>query len=436
MSQPAPQEIEAKFLIGDPAQIDAAAHGPGAGARLPSGRSGVVEMVDEYLDTPDLRLLRQGYGLRIRSLADRQLVTLKSRRIADTSTAAARLGTDTESIYRRMEIEEPLAAGATIAPISGWPESIMQTLLPLLNGAQRLVPLCRLEQTRQKRTILGERQASPNRSKSGQGTPGRGTTKQVALAEPFDDVRGRADSAGPTLAHYGEMEIELTRGLDEAELHAIVAALQTQLAMTPSPVSKLEHALDVRGRHPAAAPENWQGMQVDMHMAEACRLIWREQLTQMVLNEAGVRYSTDPEYVHDMRVATRRARAAAKLYGDYFKPKAIRRYLRCLRRTARLLGAVRDLDVAIGKLERFGGKKKGTNAAFRAAKLAATLEGWRQRRAAAHASLVAWFNSSDYGRFVGSFAKFCRSPGKARATTRPSPARRPYRTRCGTSCRP
>ncbi len=429
MSQPAPQEIEAKFLIGDPAQIAPLRTAPELAPAYPLEDIGVVEMVDEYLDTPDLRLLRQGYGLRIRSLADRQLVTLKSRRIADTSAAA---GTDTESIYRRMEIEEPLAAGATIAPIGGWPESIMQTLLPLLNGAQRLVPLCRLEQTRQKRTILGEHQASPNRSKSGQGTPGRGMAKQMALAElSFDDVRVRADGAGPTLAHYGEMEIELTRGLDEAELHAIVAVLQTQLAMTPSPVSKLEHALDVIGRHPAAAPENWQGMQADMHMAEACRLIWREQLTQMVLNEAGIRYSTDPEYVHDMRVATRRARAAAKLYGDYFKPKAIRRYLHCLRRTARLLGAVRDLDVAIGKLERFGGKKKGANAAFRAAKLAATLEGWRQRRATAHASLVAWFNSSDYGRFVGSFAKFCRSPGEGARnyTAKPGEAPIPHQVR-------
>jgi len=424
MSQPAPQEIEAKFLISDPAQIALLRTAAELSPAYPLEDIGVVEMVDDYLDTPDLRLLRQGYGLRIRSLAGRQLVTLKSRRIADAGTGT---DADTGSIYRRMEIEEPLPTGATIAPIGGWPEGIMQLLLPLLGSAQRLVPLCRLEQTRQKRSILGESQTTPNR-----GPSKRRATKPTALAElSFDDVRVRADGAGPTLAHYGEMEIELTRGLDETELHAIVAALQTQLAMEPSPVSKLEHALCVIGRHPAAAPENWQGMQADMHMAEACRLIWREQLTQILLNEAGVRFSSDPEYVHDMRVATRRARAAAKLYGDYFKPKAIRRHLRDLRRTARLLGAVRDLDVAIGKLERFGGKKKGTNAAFRAAKLAATLEGWRQRRAAAHADLLAWLNSSDYARFIGSFAKFCRSPGEGARdyTAKPGDAPIPHQVR-------
>ena len=420
MSQPAPQEIEAKFLIGDPAQIAPLRTAPELSPAYSLKDIGVVELVDEYLDTPDLRLLRQGYGLRIRSLVDRQLVTLKSRRVADSEADA---GADSGSIYRRMEIEEPLAAGATIAPISGWPESIMQTLLPLLDGAQRLAPLCRLEQTRQKRAILGKPPATTT-----QGKPNQHTASPTALAElSFDDVRVRANGTGPTLAHYGEMEIELTRGLDETALHAIVAALQTQLAMEPSPVSKLEHALGVIGRHPAAAPENWQGMQVDMHMAEACRLIWREQLTQMVLNEAGVRFSSDPEYVHDMRVATRRARAAAKLYGDYFKPKAIRRYLRGLRRTARLLGAVRDLDVAIGKLERFGSKKKG----YGAAKLAATLEGWRQRRMAAHASLLAWLDSNEYARFVGSFAKFCRTPGEGARdyTAKPGEAPIPHQVR-------
>ena len=293
MSQPAPQEIEAKFLIGDPAVVAPLRTATELTPTYPLQDVGTVEMVDEYLDTPDLRLLRQGYGLRIRTSGEQQVVTLKSRRI-----------TDTASIYRRMEIEEPLPADATVSPISGWPEGVMQTLMPLLDGATCLAPLCRLEQTRQKRMILGERRVTPNRR----------STKQTTLAElSFDDVRVRVDGEGPTLAHYGELEIELARGLEETELHAIVAAFQAQLSMEPSPVSKLEHALNVIGRHPAEAPENWQGMQADMHMAEACRLIWREQLTEMLLNEAGVRFSSNPEYVHDMRVATRR-RALRLIY--------------------------------------------------------------------------------------------------------------------------
>jgi inorganic triphosphatase YgiF len=77
-------------------------------------------MVDEYLDTPDLRLLRQGYGLRIRTSGEHQVVTLKSRRIADTA-----------SIYRRMEIEEPLAPEATgtaTEAVSAVRRSVVRTL--------------------------------------------------------------------------------------------------------------------------------------------------------------------------------------------------------------------------------------------------------------------------------------------------------------------
>jgi CHAD domain-containing protein len=388
MSQPAPQEIEAKFLVGDGAAVAPLRTAAELSPAYTLTDAGEVHLVDEYLDTPDFRLLRNGFGLRIRRSEGKQLVTLKSRRIADTA-----------SIFRRMEIEEPLAPDATITPISGWPEPIMQTLLPLLNGATRLQPLCRLEQTRLKRMIVSERRVTPNRT----------ATRPTPLAElSFDDVQVRVDGEGPALIRYNELEIELVRGLEETELHAIVAALQGQVPLQPSPVSKLEHALDVISRHPVEAPENWQGLRADMHMAEACRLIWREQLTQMLLNEAGVRFSNNPEYVHDMRVATRRARAAAKLYGDYFREKAIRRYLRGLRRTARLLGAVRDLDVAIGKLERFGERKKSAGSTS----VSATLAEWRERRDTAHAQLLAWFESQEYARFIANFAHFCRTPGE------------------------
>ncbi len=401
MSQPAPQEIEAKFLIADPAVVEPLRTADELAPGYALEDAGEVQIVDEYFDTADFRLLRAGYGLRIRTGEGKRLVTLKSRRIADTA-----------GIYRRMELEEPLAPEAKVAPISGWPEAVMQTLLPLLNGETQLEPLCRLEQTRYKRRILAARRSTPNRRSS----------KQTYIAElSFDDVQVRQTEEEPLLAQYAELEIELVRGLEETELHAIVAALQSQVKMEPSPVSKLEHALGVIGRHPAAAPANWQGLQSAMHMGEACRLIWREQLTQMLLNEAGVRFSDNPGYVHDMRVAIRRARAAAKLYGDYFRPKAIRRYLRRLRHTARLLGAVRDLDVAIDKLERFSSAKssaKGDN-------LAAALAAWRERRAAVHAELTRWLDSHAYARFIAGFAVFCRNSGDGIRSYTPKPDEAP-----------
>lgn len=59
----------------------------------------------------------------------------------------------------------------------------------------------------------------------------------------------------------------------------------------------------------------------------------------------GVRADTNPEHVHDMRVATRRMRAAIRLFGDVLpQPQASALYEE-LDWIAQLLGAVRDLDV-------------------------------------------------------------------------------------------
>jgi CHAD domain-containing protein len=391
MNRPAPQEIEAKFLVSDPALVaplrTAAELAPGY--RLQD--AGEVRLVDEYVDTPDFRLLRNGYGLRIRRHGARLLATLKSRRLDSVNG-------DRDALFERLEIEEPLAFSPTLSPITGWPDAIMLAIAPLLNGAAGLQTICRLEQTRQKRLVI----ASPGTESSADA--GAEHNDGATLAElSFDAICIRSGGDGPLLAHSYELEIELLAGRAQGELPALVAVLQNGLALAPSPVSKLEHALSIIGRHPAEAPENWQGLRSNMHMAEACRLIWREQLTALLLNEAGVRFSVDPEYVHDMRVATRRARAAAKLYGEFFRPKAIRRHLRALQRTARLLGAVRDLDVAIARLLRFGGKRRRPAAD----QTAITLATWREQRAVAHAELLAWFNSPAYARFVTRFAGFC-----------------------------
>ncbi len=54
-----------------------------------------------------------------------------------------------------------------------------------------------------------------------------------------------------------------------------------------------------------------------------------------------------------MRVATRRMRAAWRVFGDGFRPERTRRYRRRLRLVAARLGTVRDLDVLLETTEAF-----------------------------------------------------------------------------------
>ncbi len=60
----------------------------------------------------------------------------------------------------------------------------------------------------------------------------------------------------------------------------------------------------------------------------------------------------DLEGVHDMRVASRRLRAALEVFQDVFPRKRLRPLLDDVKRLADALGQVRDLDVMLERLEK------------------------------------------------------------------------------------
>jgi CHAD domain-containing protein len=72
--------------------------------------------------------------------------------------------------------------------------------------------------------------------------------------------------------------------------------------------------------------------------------VLRKHLGAMLAKEEGTRLGEDPEQLHDMRVATRRLRAAMSLFRPYLSPDilALSDEFRWI---AGVLGAVRDLDV-------------------------------------------------------------------------------------------
>jgi CHAD domain-containing protein len=68
---------------------------------------------------------------------------------------------------------------------------------------------------------------------------------------------------------------------------------------------------------------------------------------------AGVLDVSEIERVHDMRVATRRLRAALEVFEPCFPPKRFRAALREVKELADVLGERRDRDVTIAALEEF-----------------------------------------------------------------------------------
>jgi len=68
---------------------------------------------------------------------------------------------------------------------------------------------------------------------------------------------------------------------------------------------------------------------------------------------AGVRDAKDREYIHRMRVASRRLRAALPLFGACFSEKQYARWIREITGITRALGEARDIDVQIAFLTEY-----------------------------------------------------------------------------------
>ncbi len=141
-------------------------------------------------------------------------------------------------------------------------------------------------------------------------------------------------------------------------------------------------------------------------MAEAGRKALLAEFIRMLKLEAGSRTGADIEDVHHMRVATRRMRSAFRLLQQYYRPKVVSRFLKPLRKIARALGAVRDLDVLVADLTQY----QSTLNKKQQGRLQPFVEHLNQEQTAARSKLNALFDSKAYRRFVRDFAEFLTTP--------------------------
>lgn len=246
-----------------------------------------------YLDTPDLTLLRHGVTFRYRSESGTGLWQLKLPRGA-----------------ARIELELPGAPAR--------PPGEMTALLPAYLRGRELVRVARLRTRREGVRIDG--------------------------AEVVDDAVAVLDGQRVT-RRFRELEVELVDG-DERTLRRLEKALRRAGATPGGLRPKLSLVLDVadepRSERPApgATP------------SEAVATALFAQYRRLLAHDPGTRLGTDPEDLHQLRVATRRARAflrAAMPLLDRDWANGLRSELAWL---GGALGPVRDLDVQIEHLER------------------------------------------------------------------------------------
>jgi CHAD domain-containing protein len=157
---------------------------------------------------------------------------------------------------------------------------------------------------------------------------------------------------------------------------------------------------------PAELPEH-PGLQPHDPMTEAGRKILWFHFQRMVANEPGTRLGQDIEALHDMRVATRRMRAAFRVFGDYFDADIMRPFLKNLKRTGRALGPVRDLDVFHAKVQTY----LNTLPPERKGELEPLLVAWEEQRSLARDRMVSYLDSKAYARFKEGFGQLLQTSG-------------------------
>jgi CHAD domain-containing protein len=96
-----------------------------------------------------------------------------------------------------------------------------------------------------------------------------------------------------------------------------------------------------------------KGIAPEKSLEECARRIITTRLHEMMSFKKGAIDGRDIEYVHDMRVASRRLRAAMRNFDACFtRKKEFRRHLKRVKRITSTLGGVRDLDVLIDRFQK------------------------------------------------------------------------------------
>jgi CHAD domain-containing protein len=103
-----------------------------------------------------------------------------------------------------------------------------------------------------------------------------------------------------------------------------------------------------------AKAETIEGISATDSYGEVAARVISVRAAELAGQARGVLDTSDIERVHDMRVATRRLRAALEVFESCFPPKAHRRALKKVKKLADGLGERRDRDVAIAAFGDFG----------------------------------------------------------------------------------
>jgi CHAD domain-containing protein len=317
----------------------------GAMAGIEASAPETVRLQAAYFDTPDLRLARAGASLRYRN----------------DGGWTVKLPVARTSVLTRLELPVP-------GEIGDPPEQAVDLVRALVRAAPFALA-ARLNSVRT-RVVLQQH--------------------GVRVAEIVDDEVSVLDGAR-LAARFREIEAEFTDDASDDLVHAVTRRLRGAGAGDPDPVPKIVRALGPRALDPPdlVPPPSLDFASTPIEVLRAA-ITW--STIRLVEHDPIVRIGVDPEGVHQARVATRRMRSDLRTFRNFVDPDwdaALRDELKWL---GQLLGAVRDDDVLLARLdERVQTLPSGDADAGKE-----LLDGLREHRDRARAELLGAMRSDRY----------------------------------------
>jgi CHAD domain-containing protein len=160
-----------------------------------------------------------------------------------------------------------------------------------------------------------------------------------------------------------------------------------------------------------ARPRRIEGISPGTSYVDAATQVVAVRAQEVFAHRDGVLTADDVEALHDMRVATRRLRAALELFECCFPRQAFAHALRDVKRLADALGARRDRDVQIELLE---GYASASSTEERAA-LRAFIDRLRLEQGDANAELAEALGELEQADLEGTLERLAaRATGKRR----------------------
>jgi len=330
-----------------------------------------------YYDTADLRLARFGITVRHRSGEDAPCWTVKFPDPAEHGPALV-----------RSEIEIP-------GPRDPLPERVADLVLAYTRN-RRLVPVAALR-TRRRPFELCD-------------SAGHGLGQIVD-----DEVTATRENFSPY--EFREVEVEIGAGgrFGRELMRAAVTRLEAAGASAASPIPKLVRVLGVRATRPP------QVKLVELaERPSASELVQHaiaRSVTQLLRHDPGVRLGTDPEDVHQLRVAARRLRSDLRTFAPLLEGEQIDAVRQELGWVGRLVGEVRDADV-------LGARLAELCATLPEADRAGAIRLLRRHQAqgeAAREAMLTSLRDRRYLRLIDALVKLAANPPMRAAATDPAP---------------